>query len=168
MRNGEVAEWYYLYVDDVHNYLVYFMGTADVDDVVQETFVKAFTGWDTFKGRSNRKTWLFSIARNTAINHIRANSKAIQITEVDQISKQHSAESTAEEHETYQRIIDEINNMKADYRDVVLHRIVMGLSIAETADTLGWSKAKVKTTLHRALKLLRKSLTTSLGRGLAL
>ncbi|QQE79028.1 RNA polymerase sigma factor [Alicyclobacillus sp. SO9] len=167
LNDMNIDEWYYKYVDDVHNYLVYFVGSQDVEDLVQETFIKAMSGIKGFKGKSSQKTWLLSIARNVAIDDTRRKSKIITMDKLGFISSQETLEDEIEKLQTYESVLDCINKMKKDYREVVLHRVVIGLSITETAETLGWSQSKVKTTLHRALKKLRASLTNDKEGGLA-
>src|SRR3954466_2885024 len=67
----QVEIWFYKYEKDITNYLVYYTGSRDVEDMVQETFLRAFKGFNHFRHNSNPKTWLISIARNTAADSFR-------------------------------------------------------------------------------------------------
>jgi len=157
---SEIDKWYHEYVDDVHNYLVYYANHHDVEDLVQETFIKALKGFGKFKGISKPKTWLLAIARNVAIDHLRSRryTNLPNLALESFYTKLYQPDRALVEHEINQTIMFQINQLKRSYREVILHRVVIGLSITETAETLGWSESKVKSTLHRALKTLRKSL----------
>ncbi|WP_026584448.1 RNA polymerase sigma factor [Bacillus sp. J33] len=154
----QVEQWFCEYEKDITNYLVYFTGSLDVEDLVQETFLKAFQSFGHFKFDANPKTWLISIARNTAIDFYRkrnlwlilkeklvrhSSGKEPAITEEILIQKAESA-----------RLLEAINKLKNNYRDVVLLRGIADLSAEETAQVLGWTINKVNVTFHRAVKKL--------------
>ena len=71
MISNEISEWFYLYNKDIYHFLVYYIGSSDVEDLVQEVFIRAIKGFDTFQKKSSPKTWLFSIARHVGIDEIR-------------------------------------------------------------------------------------------------
>lgn len=154
----QVELWFHEFEKDVTNYLVYYTGSTDVEDLVQETFLKAFQSFASFRFESTPKTWLISIARNAAIDFSRKRSvlhhlkdkllrqtsgKELSITEEIIIQKAESA-----------RLLGAINALKKNYRDVVLLRGIADLSAEETAQVLGWTDNKVNVTFHRALKKL--------------
>ncbi|MBS4194185.1 RNA polymerase sigma factor [Lederbergia citri] len=154
----QVEQWFHEYEKDITNYLVYYTGSKDVEDLVQETFLKAFQSFVSFKFASNPKTWLISIARNEAIDFYRKKSvwhnlnekllrqtsgKELAITEEIIIQKAESA-----------RLLKAINALKKNYRDVVLLRGIADLSAEETAQVLGWTDNKVNVTFHRAVNKL--------------
>lgn len=66
-----IETWFQLYANDVFNYLVYYTYSQDVEDLLQETFIKAWTHLGKQKTIADPKAWLLSIARNTAIDAIR-------------------------------------------------------------------------------------------------
>lgn len=154
----QVELWFHEYEKDITNYLVYYTESKDVEDLVQETFLKAFQSFGSFKFESTPKTWLISIARNAAIDFSRKRSvwhnlndklvrktsrKELSITEEIIIQKAESA-----------RLLEAINALKINYRDVVLLRGIADLSAEEAAQVLGWTDNKVNVTFHRALKKL--------------
>ena len=67
----EIKEWFNRYVDDLYSFLSYYCGSLDVDDLVQETFLRAMAKMDLYKGQASPKTWLCSIARNVAKDSFR-------------------------------------------------------------------------------------------------
>jgi RNA polymerase sigma-70 factor, ECF subfamily len=158
----EIEKWFVEYSDDVYNFLVYYTGSHEVEDLVQDVFIKAIKGFSSFKGMSAPKTWLFTIARNTAIDYHRKKHKTTSLTYEALI------ESPAEENTPYEKVqLDEefrnlyfaMNKLKQSYRDVLLLRGIKELSPSEAAEILNWSESKVNVTLHRAIKSLKKQLS---------
>jgi RNA polymerase sigma-70 factor, ECF subfamily len=158
-----ISEWFYQYSDDVYNFLVYYTGTRDVEDLVQEVFIKAGKGLQSYQGRSTPKTWLFSIARNVAIDEGRKKKNKLNQTSFlfeDTYVEQQSA-STPEQlllkQEEHQALYDAISKLKKTYREVLILRGIQDLSVQETAQILGCKETKVRTNYHRAIKALRQA-----------
>jgi RNA polymerase sigma-70 factor (ECF subfamily) len=155
----QIEEWFTAYGIDVFNYFVYRMGTSDVDDLVQETFIKAMVGINKFRGEAAPKTWLLAIARNVASDHLK---KHLRITRfISEIYTRNlpspvpAVEDFVDELYIKQILSVAIRQLGPAYQDVVVLRGILDYSILETAQILGWSESKVKTTWHRALKQLR-------------
>lgn len=66
-----IESWFLQYEKAVTNFLIYYMGHRDVEDLVQDTFIRALNSLDQYKGEASPKTWLLRIARNTAIDSLR-------------------------------------------------------------------------------------------------
>lgn len=158
-----ISDWFYKYSHDVYNFLIYYQGTTDVQDLVQEVFIKAAKGLHSFRYDANPKTWLFSIARHVAIDNARKRQRRIDPTTVS-LEEHHTEyrpsgpEDILLEDEAMQELYMMILELKASYRDVLILRGIEAMSTAETADILGWKKTKVKQTYHRAKKALQKRL----------
>ena len=78
MSNKQViSKWFYLYSDDIYQFLFYRLSSKhhDVEDLVQEVFIRALRNLDRFKGEASPKTWLYSIAKNVAIDAIRKSKR---------------------------------------------------------------------------------------------
>jgi RNA polymerase sigma-70 factor (ECF subfamily) len=148
---------------------------AEAEDVVQETYVRAFTGLDMFRGDAAFGTWITRIAMNEALGRLRrrrptvdwdaygANRHQAQI-----INFPASAASSDPEQEMAQREIravveQAIDQLPVAFRVVFVARIVEEMSIEETADLFGLQPETVKTRLHRARLLLRRELDKQLG-----
>ncbi|MFC0472450.1 sigma-70 family RNA polymerase sigma factor [Halalkalibacter kiskunsagensis] len=69
--HNKISDWFYQYSNDIYHYLLYRFGSTDVEDLVQEVFIRAMMGYDSFRSDSSPKTWLFTIARNVAIDENR-------------------------------------------------------------------------------------------------
>ncbi|WP_456276946.1 RNA polymerase sigma factor [Bacillus sp. AK128] len=156
-----ISEWFYLYSNDVYNFLVYYTGTTDVEDLVQEVFIKAGRGLKSYKNEASPKTWLFTIARNTAIDEARKTENKISknSTPFDQHAWDqqtiNSPEQILLEKEEQKELYHAILKQKKKFREVLLLRGIQGLSIKETAEILNWKETEVRTNYHRAIKSLR-------------
>ncbi|MET3575109.1 RNA polymerase sigma factor SigX [Bhargavaea ullalensis] len=151
------------YHQDVFRFLIYMTkDRALSEDLVHEVYVRVLKSYGSFEGKSSEKTWLFSIARNVAIDHFRKSS--VRRRRIDDsydwdTRQPESAEPTPEEKAVREdelgRVLGMLEHCTDDQRLVVIARFLQELSVAETAEVLGWTQAKVKTTQHRALKALR-------------
>lgn len=160
---NQIEKWFYEYGDDVYNFLIYYTGSLDVDDFVQEVFLKAIRSLPTFEERSNPKTWLLAIARNLVIDKNRR-MNLIKFQPFDLLANRHipidksSPERTLLLDEALSDIHDTILCLKKSYKEVLVSRLILELSVEETAAILGWSANKVSLTYHRAIKTLQKKL----------
>ncbi|SET48159.1 RNA polymerase sigma-70 factor, ECF subfamily [Salinibacillus kushneri] len=160
MTNEDVVTtWFHQYSDDVYNFLIYYVGSGDVEDMVQEVFIKAMKH---FKHESKPKTWLFSIARNVAIDQMRKKkrerNKESKLLQEKNMSNEESPEDIYQLSETKRELYQAVQCLKKNYREVLLLRGIQELTIEETARILGWSPNKVKVTFHRAMKTLKKQM----------
>ncbi|MGM8215438.1 RNA polymerase sigma factor [Bacillaceae bacterium W0354] len=155
-REAVIETWYEEFSQGVYHFLVYYNRTDDVDDLLQETFIKAYKNMSQFKGEASPKTWLISIARTVSIDQIRK-AKVYQLLRFNLTSEMVSPifEEQFIEDERKRLVHHCINQLRRNYRDVVICRGIMELSTRETAAVLNWSKEKVDTTYFRAKKQLR-------------
>lgn len=147
----------------------------DAEDVLQETFIKAFRHISGFDGRSKLSTWLYRIATNEALMLLRRRKHNF-------LSIDEPINSPEEEQEPLQIIdwcclpedelmstearkyLDQaIEELPTSLRVVFLLREIEGLSTQETAEVLSLSETAVKTRLSRARMRLREKLTTYYG-----
>ncbi|MCL6446138.1 MAG: RNA polymerase sigma factor [Alicyclobacillus sp.] len=168
MQTSRIQALYLEYSNDVHKFLVYFTRSWDVDDLVQETFMKALKGIDQYRG-GNARAWLLAIARNVAIDHLRR-LKRVPFADEAAIWHLPSADPSPEDLVAFkdeeQWILRILADMKPNYRDVIICRAFMNMSAEETGQVLNWSRNRVDVTLHRAIKALRASLIKHSGGGL--
>jgi RNA polymerase sigma-70 factor, ECF subfamily len=160
MSNTRISEWFQLYSNDIYQFLIYFLGTRDVEDLVQEVFIRAIKKLDTFEEKSSPKTWLFSIARHVAIDEIRRKQrmrvKSWILMEKEMVMDLDTPEHFLQLNDSKQELYKAIQNLKKNYREVIVLRGIKELSIEETAEILNWKEDKVRLTFHRALKALQK------------
>ncbi len=149
----------------------------EAEDVVQETYVRAFTRLDGFRGESRFSTWLTRIALNEALGRVRRRRPTAGLDVLDSFAGSASVirlpTSLAPEaadaelgrrqaRELLERVVDELPEA---YRTVFILRDVEEMSTEETADQLGLKPETVKTRLHRARRLLRAAVEKRLSAG---
>jgi len=157
-----VEEWFEKYSDDLYNFLMYYTRSSEVEDIVQETFIRAIRNFHSFEQQAKPKTWLYRIARNIAVDDARKKKRTkwneqVPIME-DHVEDGERPEDVYQLQETKRSIYQSMNQLKESYRDVLLLRCMKDFSIDETAQILEWNQNKVRVTYHRALKALQKEL----------
>ncbi|MBE1554085.1 RNA polymerase sigma factor SigX [Sporosarcina limicola] len=156
------------YHHDVFKFLVYLTRDRDhAEDLTHEVYVRVLRAYAGFEGKSSEKTWLFSIAKNVAIDHFRKNTvrNKYQFDKFDwEKSELVSTGILPEElvtlSEEMKELLQALDTCTGDQKVVIIMRYFQDLSIAETAETLGWTEGKVKTTQHRGIKALQKKLNS--------
>jgi RNA polymerase sigma-70 factor (ECF subfamily) len=147
----------------------------DAEDVLQETFLKAYRGLKSFDGRSKLSTWLFRIATNEALMVIRRkHSEVVSIDEPVETEEGEREplqiidwcclpENELLSAETKERLDVAVRKLPERLRVVFILRDINDLSTHETAEVLGLSDTAVKTRLSRARLRLREELSTYFG-----
>jgi RNA polymerase sigma-70 factor (ECF subfamily) len=147
----------------------------EAEDVLQETFLKAFRSIDRFEGRSSLGTWLYRIATNQALMRLRKNTPTMVSIEEPYPSYNGESyplqledwcclpEQEFESEEAAQRIESAIQTLTPALRSAFVLRDLHGLSTRETAEALDISESAVKTRLLRARLNLREELSTYFG-----
>ena len=148
----------------------------DVEDVLQETYIKAFRSLPDIEGRSSLTTWLYRIAVNEALMMVRKRKpQAFSVEE----SNSFDAEAENDRMEIVdwcclpegellssesRGFLDQaVQNLPVNLRVVFVMRDLEGLSIQDTAEALGLSENNVKTRLLRARLRLRQELSVYFG-----
>jgi RNA polymerase sigma-70 factor, ECF subfamily len=148
---------------------------SEAEDVVQETYVQAFTHLQDFRGDSSLATWLARIAMNEALGRLRRQRPAVEWTslppgtlEAQIIQFPLSATSEDPEKSMAQREIQyvvehAIDELPDAFRIVFITRVIEGMNVEETAEILGLKPETVKTRLHRARTMLRDNVEKKIG-----
>ncbi len=144
--------------------------TNDAEDLVQETYVKAYRFWEKFEPGSNARAWLFKIMTNVFINEYRSKSRtpiAVNVDDLDDNFLYGQLATTAPgddpEKKLFAKIFDDdvkraIENLPDDFRLVVVLSFIEGFSYQEIAEIADLQLGTVKSRLHRGRKLLQKEL----------
>ena len=151
----------------------------DAEDVTQQTFLSALENLDGFRGEASFSTWLLRIASHAALKVIRKRKglETVSLEEATEASEhsdsvphpeyiadwRQSPEQLVQKREIQRLLNEALARLDEKHRLVFLLRDVEGLSIKETADTLGLSEANTKVRLLRARLQLREQLTQTLG-----
>jgi RNA polymerase sigma-70 factor (ECF subfamily) len=143
---------------------------SDAEDVVQATYLSAFGHLDTFRGESLFSTWLTRIAVNEALARLRRRRPTGPLEEIDAAvaegrvvlfpTTQQPNDPEVEMSRVQVRAVLEraIDSLPLVFRPVLVLRDIEGLSVEETASQLALRPETVRTRLHRARKMLRRSI----------
>jgi len=133
----------------------------DAEDVVQESFIKAFQAADRIRGTDPR-AWLLAIVRNTAFNHMRSRKSKAEIGWGEHLPEpaDHGAgpESNLLEEERRIRVRSAIERLPMEFREALVLREIEGLPYKEIAWVLKIPVGTVMSRLSRARKLLMQDL----------
>ena len=139
MDNSVFNRLYEQYHNDVFKFLIYLMRDRDqAEDLMHEVYVRVLRAYAGFEGKSSEKTWLFSIAKNVAIDHFRKNTVRRRHT-FDQFDWEKSelvATGTLPEeltvlNEEMGELLAELDTCTGDQKMVIHMRFIHDLSIAE-------------------------------------
>jgi RNA polymerase sigma-70 factor (ECF subfamily) len=166
------------FVEDTEPYMRPLYSTAvrlttnpsDAEDLVQETYLRAYRAYGTFEQGSNVRAWLFRILTNAHINRYRAKKRRPEETILDDLDESHrraadpvfvagvgrSAEDELLDRLAQADTIALVQSLADPYRQTVMLADVSGLSYKEIAESLDIPIGTVMSRLHRGRRLLRR------------
>jgi RNA polymerase sigma-70 factor, ECF subfamily len=148
---------------------------GEAEDVVQETYVRAFTHLESFRGDSSLATWLARIAMNEALGRLRRHHPSVewstlepgfleaQIIQFPVSASSEDPEKAMAQREIQQVVEHAIDDLPEAFRIVFITRVIEGMNVEETAELLGLKPETVKTRLHRARTMLRDNVEEKIG-----
>jgi RNA polymerase sigma-70 factor (ECF subfamily) len=146
---------------------------ADAEDLVQETYLKAYRAFESFQAGTNLKAWLYRILTNTFINSYRSKKRRPEQTELDDVEDLYlyrrlggleaaaagrSAEEEVLDHFTDTEVKEALESLPDQFRMAVLLADVEGFSYKEIAEILDVPIGTVMSRLHRGRKALQRAL----------
>lgn len=167
------------FVEDTEPFMASLYSTAvrltgnrtDAEDLVQETYLRAYRSYGGFQEGTNLRAWLFRILTNAHINRYRARKRRPDETELDDIEDLYlyrrvqgstrygqSAEDQLMELFSEAEVVDAVESLPDAYRMAVLLADVEGFSYKEIAEILDIPVGTVMSRLHRGRKALQKEL----------
>jgi RNA polymerase sigma-70 factor (ECF subfamily) len=166
MKTDSIEIVYQLYINDLYKYLLQLSGSPQTaEDLVQDTFVKAYEKLESYKGERVR-AWLFRVAYNTYVDWYRKEKRQVQ-TDPDLLESMNSQiETSPEEHYLLQLTLANwfkvMNSLPEKSRQVVLFRDYYDLTYQEIADILDLNLTNIKVTLYRARKKIKEVMKNEL------
>jgi RNA polymerase sigma-70 factor (ECF subfamily) len=158
------------HIDSMYNFAFRLtMDEDDANDLVQDTYLKAFRFISSFEQGTNAKAWLFRILKNSFINDYRKKSKEPAKVDYQDVETTYNSEDAEAEHtvdlraETVSDLIgDEVatalNSLPVDFRTVIILCDIEGFTYEEMAKILDIPIGTVRSRLHRARNLLKEKL----------
>jgi RNA polymerase sigma-70 factor, ECF subfamily len=158
-----------LYQHRLLRYLIYFLGRRDhVDDLIQETWLRVIERGSHYDGRSRFEPWLFTIARNLAMDHVRkhkmfslastARETENEASPIQLVSSASSPFELAARTQDAQRIAASLQALEPACREALLLRFQEELSLHEIAAIVSAPITTVSSRIYRGLETLRKQL----------
>ena len=150
----------------------------DAMDLVQETFVKVYRNLDRFEGSSSFYTWLYRIAKNVTIDHIRRAKRSKTVDYDDAIARDEDVEGddmllpsrlginparALGRRELLEKMNDAMKTLSDAHHEILVLREIQGLAYQEIADQLDISIGTVMSRLHHARKNMQKALAEYVG-----
>jgi RNA polymerase sigma-70 factor, ECF subfamily len=150
------------HMDQMYNYAMYLTGEREeANDLLQETFLKAYRFYDKYEEGTNAKAWLYRIMRNTYINEYRRVKRLPDLVEFDeQISAPYFSSEVKRGPAEYEgelfgdEIASAIARLPEKFKSVIMLRDVEDLPYEEIAEALDIPVGTVRSRLHRARALL--------------
>ncbi|MEO0794424.1 MAG: sigma-70 family RNA polymerase sigma factor [Verrucomicrobiota bacterium] len=142
----------------------------DANDLTQEAFIRAFRSIRNFKGKSSFFTWLYRIAVNTTITHLKRNRKrrffsfeqideeGPSSTKLETLASRAKTEKPTYMRELQEKLNDALQKLSVKHRTVVVLYEIEGLSHQEIAEITKTSEGTVRSRLHYAKHQLRETL----------
>jgi RNA polymerase sigma-70 factor, ECF subfamily len=161
LLQGLVEQYQYRLV----RYLIYLLGRREeVDDLIQETWLRVLERGRSYDGRSRFEPWLFTIARNLTIDHMRKrrsvslDSNDDDIAPLSPVSNAPSPFTLAARSEDSQRLAQSLQTLDFVYREALVLRFQEDLSLQEIATVVGAPVSTVASRIYRGLATLRAQL----------
>ena len=157
----DFEEMYRLYFKDVYLFILAMSKSPDIaEEITQETLFKVLKNINKYRGECSVKTWLFQIAKNTYLSHIKKTKH--QETE-DKISdsessSQHSMESMCISKDEALSIYKVLHYLEEPYKEVFTLRTLGELSFREIGEIFGRKEGWARVTYHRAKSKIREQI----------
>ena len=137
------------------------LGERDsAEEVVQDTFVRAFSSLDTFRGDSSLRTWLFTIARRLVVDRRRALRRRRDVGSLEDVeaATEYTALDGLIASEAKRKVWGAVGKLSPTQREVFLLRVNEGLSYKEIAEVAGTTEGAARVHYHNALRTVKENL----------
>lgn len=161
-RATSSVDWETVYASElprVFNFFRFSVGNDMLaEDLTAETFRKAWQNRQKFdQNRGAFSTWLFSIARRTAIDYFRSRKPELPFESISNLSANDLSEVTIQQNEELTRLTSILSQYPVREREIIALKYGAGCSNKEIASQIGISATNVSTLLHRILRKIREA-----------
>lgn len=136
-------------------FLTQMVGPSTAVDMAQVTFLKIHENRHRYRAGANVAAWVFTIARNTALDHLRSAPRRREVTGLD---VEEGREGPRRDLFRDERVRDAVGQLPDDQKQVILLHWFGGLTFEEVSNVVGASAAAVRVRAHRGYEKLRQSL----------
>jgi len=169
-KDGQFEKEFMPLINSLYNFAYRLtLDEDDANDLVQETYMKAYRFFDSYEQGTNAKAWLFRILKNSFINDFRKKSKQPSKVDYNEVESFYNSDEVDEKITTDLRIDtvqdmigDEVatalNALAVDFRTIIILCDLEGFTYEEMAKILDIPIGTVRSRLHRARNLLKEKL----------
>jgi len=137
---------------------------VDVDDLVQDTFARAFASLDSFRGESSLRTWLFTIARRLVLDRRRSERRRgggarmqVEVQGADAVTEYDALDAVVAD-EAERRMREAVAHLTPTQREVFTLRVAEGLSYREIAEAVDTTEGAARVHYHNAMRAVKEFL----------
>lgn len=132
----------------------------EIDELVQDTFVRAFQSLDSFRADSQLRTWLFTICKRLLLDRLRAERRRKDVAELDErdAATEYDALDVMVGDELAERLREALSGLTDLQREVFSLRVNEGMAYAEIATVVGSTEGACRVHYHNALKAIKERL----------
>src|SRR5687767_15778870 len=132
----------------------------EIEELVQDTFVRAFASLQAFRGESSFRTWLFTIERRLLLDRRRSERRRGPEVELDEshVTTTHDPLDSVVAAESQQRLRVAVGRLSPTQREVFTLRVSEGLSYKEIAEAVGTTEGAARVHYHNAMRAIKEFL----------
>lgn len=156
----DIEQLYKLYHKQLYTYLFYLAGGDEqlAEELLQETFYQAVLSSVRYRGDAKVSSWLYQIAKYTFYKYKNQRKRTVPVAEIYRSADELTPEQIHLKKATREKVLQAVNMLPDNYRDVIILRIYNELSFRETASALNRTENWAKVNFYRAKAKLRKLL----------
>jgi RNA polymerase sigma-70 factor, ECF subfamily len=133
---------------------------SEIEELVQDTFVRAFASLDSFRGDSSLRTWLFTIQRRLVVDRRRSERRQRHVISIEghESATEYTALDAVVADETGKRLEEAMRRLSPLQREVFSLRVGEGLAYREIADIVGSTEGAARVHYHNAMRAVKEYL----------
>lgn len=134
---------------------------GEIEELVQDTFVRAFSSIDSFRGESSLRTWLFTIERRLMLDRRRSERRqrtTVPVQPSDAVTEYDALDSMLAE-EVESRVRKAVDDLSPTQKEVFTLRVEQGMSYKEIAEIVGTTEGAARVHYHNAMRAVKESVS---------